>query len=248
MVGQDLALTGNRRYSDVETDACQEALDKGYDLYDVEGYHGDTVKTRDDYLAYLKWFEGIISANPSLRVINATEGGAMIHGATNMTLREALDTYAVREYDIRGIIDSVPRAFNEEQKKEIEEQLRNLPNRARYFMRHFKNGKNLAERALTLIRREHFNESEYNKIQKQLSEVDKAVSNELEFILISNRACEVDQKITRDMVVDADESLGNDEAVLQSMVELYQAFYDAAVEMKEESEAMVKGLDEEGYR
>lgn len=248
MIGQDLALTGNRRYSDSDVDAEQAALDQGYNLYDVEGYFGDTVKTRDDYLAYLKWFEGVIPTSAFQNVINATEGGAMIKGATNMSLKAALEEYAKIEYNVREIIDSVPKTFDDEAKLQIDGYLHNLPSRAKFFMRQFKEGMNQTERAMTLLSRDNYSMKEYQAIQKKLGDIEASTSQELEFILISNRACDVDQRISREMMVNPEESLGNDEDVLRTLFELYSGFYDAAVEMKDLAEAMVEKLDEEGWK
>ncbi len=247
LVGQDLALTGNRRYSDTDTDAEKEAQEKGYNIIPVEGYYGDTVKTRDDYLTYLKWFESEIAITDCKHVINATEGGAMIHGATNMPLQEALEQYAKESYDIRAIIDQVPRTLTETDKDELEKRLLDFPKRASYFIRMFKEGRDLTERGITLLNRGQAEGKEFSELQKRLGEIDAAVSNELEFVLICNRASDVDRKIARELTVkeDADESA---EDVLNSMHELYEAFLEAAKDMKEYADLMVKQFELEGRR
>lgn len=248
MIGQDLALTGNRRYSDVESDAVQDAINQGYFVHEIEGYYGDTVTTREDYLSYLKWYEGAFSNTPVEHIINATEGGAMIAGATNMPFKEAIDTYIKTDYDVNEIIDDIPRTFSEEQKDEIEQIIRDLPNRARYFKRKFKEGKSLCERAQTLLARSNYDEKEYANIQKRLSQIDDMVTNEDEFILIANRACDVDQQITRDMQVNEEETLGSDVDVLKNMEALYAGYLEAADELEQFAISTVELLDQEGRR
>lgn len=247
LVGQDLALTGNRRYSDTDTDAEKEAQEKGYNIIPIEGYYGDTVKTRDDYLTYLKWFESEIAITDCKRVINATEGGAMIHGATNMPLQEALEQYAKESYDIRAIIDQVPRTLSEKDKDELEKRLLDFPKRASYFIRMFKEGRDLTERGITLLNRGQAEGKEFSELQKRLGEIDASVSNELEFVLICNRASDVDRKIARELTVkeEQDESPVD---IMQSMHELYEAFLEAAKDMKKYAEAMVKQFELEGRR
>lgn len=247
LIGQDLALTGNRRYSDVDDDASKEALEKGYNLIDIEGYDGGTVKTREDYRTYLKWFEAAIAVTDAKRVINATEGGAMIHGAVNMTLKDALNKYATKEYDIRAFIDAVPRTLNEEQKDELEVWIRNFPKRAEFFIRMFKEGRDLTQRGITLLNRGNFNEKEFAKIKKRLGEIDNSVSNELEFVLICNRAADVDRKIAREMTVsDGEGETAID--VLNSMHELYCGFLEAAEDIDWAVDNLVWYMDEEGRR
>ncbi len=93
MIGQDLASKNGITHAGGVNDGAknQEVL--------VEGYYGDQVITRSDWLGYLKWFEKVIevindenkNSNSKIRVINATEGGAKIHGSEQMTLQEAID-------------------------------------------------------------------------------------------------------------------------------------------------------------
>lgn len=248
LMGQDLALTGNRRYSDQEGDAAQQSLDKGFTLFETEGYYGGTVTTREDYFTYLKWFEGAFSISSVSHIINATEGGAMIHGAENMTLRKALDTYAQKEYSVRDCIDQVPRAFTEEQKEELDQQLRNLPARVNYFIRLFKEGKNLAERAMTLSTRENPNQRELMEIQKRLEKIDESTRDELEFIAISDRACKTERTIVREQLTMSCEEQDTNVSVLKGIIGLYDGFLEAAIDMRQCAEEMMKELDEEGWR
>lgn len=247
LVGQDLALTGNRRYLDSDKNAEEQAAQKGYNIIPVEAYDGGSVNTRDDYYTYLKWFESEIAITDCKRVINATEGGAMIHGATNMPLQEALEQYAKESYDIRAIIDQVPRTLTERDKDELEKRLLDFPKRASYFIRMFKEGRDLTERGITLLNRGQAEGKEFSDLQKRLGEIDASVSNELEFVLICNRASDVDRKIARELTVkeEQDESPVD---IMQSMHELYEAFLEAAKDMKEYAEAMVKQFELEGRR
>ena len=65
--------------------------------------------------------------------------------------------------------------------------------------------------------------------------------------MICNRASDVDRKIARELTVkeEQDESPVD---IMQSMHELYEAFLEAAKDMKEYAEAMVKQFELEGRR
>lgn len=247
-IGQDLSFPGNKRYSDSTTDVIQESIEKGFSIIETPGYYGDTVKTRDDYYTYLKWFEGAISITKIKNVINSTEGGAMIAGATNMPLKEALETYATQEYDIASIIDQVSYSFTNEQETEIQNIIENYPKRMDYFIRLFKEGRSLCERGKTLVERGNYSEKELKKIRKRLDEIDKGVSNEKEFIILSNRACEVERKITREMLLDTEEDKEDDKKTFETLITLYGGFYEAAVSMKEKFEEIIKYGNENGWR
>lgn len=88
LIGQDLAST------DGKTHAIDTNIGELGEIQ-VEGIDGDMVFTRNDWLVFLKWYEIFIDnqkkINEDLRVIDATEGGAKIHGTEIMTFKEAID-------------------------------------------------------------------------------------------------------------------------------------------------------------
>jgi hypothetical protein len=121
LVGQDLASENGKTHAGTINEGELGELS-------VEGIYGGTVRTRPDWYAYLKWFETAIKslneANENIRVIDATEGGALIHGAEIMTLKEAINE-CVDEKDISQEIDfgkeieKLPYFFNESEYENI---------------------------------------------------------------------------------------------------------------------------------
>ena len=59
----------------------------------VEDNDGNLIETGFDYEIYLHWFENEIEKWTDGEVINATEGGARVKGATVMTLQQVIDRY-----------------------------------------------------------------------------------------------------------------------------------------------------------
>lgn len=109
LVGQDLAFTGHvfytpgveihrtwrgeiNRFNTMEVKEWERIARNGDILRKVPGATGGELYTDDLLFTYLEQFEKDI-AQIAARVINATEGGADIRGATAMTLREALDRF-----------------------------------------------------------------------------------------------------------------------------------------------------------
>lgn len=94
-IGQDLAYTNN----DMHAEGCRMSEDKKNNKKNqksikiVEGYNGDKVQTDLTLLGYLRWFENFIVENPDLEVINATEGGAKIKGATQLAFKEVIERF-----------------------------------------------------------------------------------------------------------------------------------------------------------
>ena len=91
LIGQDLAYTGESTHAGGVVSAGVNG-DTGTVM--IEGIDGTKVRTRSDWLGYLRWFEHTIELTrqekPEMRVIDATEGGALIRGTEVMTLKEAI--------------------------------------------------------------------------------------------------------------------------------------------------------------
>lgn len=96
LVGQDLALDGDRQYA-------QDA-----NLFNVEsrkllplrGYYGGTVQSPSDYYLFHHQFELIAQdmaqRDPDLRLFNCTEGGAYIKGFEHTPLRAVIDAHVLK--------------------------------------------------------------------------------------------------------------------------------------------------------
>ncbi len=108
LVGQDLAYSEDG-YSHVggESEASKS------DQY-VEGINGSLVKTRGDWVYFLKSYERTISEHQAITVIDATEGGAKIHGTKILSLEQAIETYCQREYPIEEWVGRLPKGGKEE--------------------------------------------------------------------------------------------------------------------------------------
>ena len=91
LIGQDLAYTGESTHAGGVVSA---GVNGDIGTVMIEGIDGTKVRTRSDWLGYLRWFEHTIELTrqekPEMRVIDATEGGALIRGTEVMTLKEAI--------------------------------------------------------------------------------------------------------------------------------------------------------------
>ncbi len=89
LIGQDLAYVDGMTHAGDVNDGSDNIT------AEVDGIDGGKVATRSDWFAYLKWFEKqieeITQNKKDIEVIDATEGGALIHGSTVMTLQNAID-------------------------------------------------------------------------------------------------------------------------------------------------------------
>lgn len=110
LIGQDLAYLGETTHAGgVESAGINGTI--GHET--VDGIDGNPVRTRSDWMGYLRWFENSIRTineqHLDMRIIDATEGGALIHGSRVMTLEAAIDEYCTGvEYDFEKALESLP--------------------------------------------------------------------------------------------------------------------------------------------
>lgn len=93
LVGQDLA------YSTVGKSHIS-GRDEGFvkdERFKTEGYYGGEVWSRYDWMVFREWFEDAIAVFADREIINATEGGAKIHGAVQKDLKDVIDNFSVVE-------------------------------------------------------------------------------------------------------------------------------------------------------
>ncbi len=95
-VGQDLAFTNNRGHSSnvvlTSDETTKKKLDSGKDIMWVKGIVESKVPTNRQMYGYKHQFEKMIKSSKE-KVINSTEGGALIEGAENMPLSQAIDRF-----------------------------------------------------------------------------------------------------------------------------------------------------------
>ena len=129
LIGQDLSYPNGQMHAVATYDDQEENKMENVesDYFEVEGYDGKPVMTESNMDSYRIWYEKEIAIDQNRRIINATEGGAKIHGAEVMTLKAVIDEFCEgkEEIDFGRIIDEMPLAYTEEEKlhwnKELED-------------------------------------------------------------------------------------------------------------------------------
>lgn len=101
LVGQDLAYD-----REGHTHVDQEEAPPAFADTDTIDIYGQPIKTRTDWMIYLRSYERLIGLYPEVRVIDATEGGARIEGTEIKTLQESLDEYCDVQYPVDQWLDN----------------------------------------------------------------------------------------------------------------------------------------------
>lgn len=108
LIGQDLAFTGNRMHAgegEMEIENDNNAYTHVKDIYG-----NDTITSWTLY-NYLRWIEEAALKHRDIHFIDATEGGAFKRHCEQMTLKDAIERYCTKEYNISDILLSLPRLF-----------------------------------------------------------------------------------------------------------------------------------------
>lgn len=168
LVGQDLALAPDKVHAGSD-DVDLHKLDGN--KIAIEGYYGETVYTTWDYDVYRKWIEEKIQEKDCPEIINATEGGAKIAGAIQMSLQEVADTYCKKEFDFEKALQDVPPAFTEEDRPKLLALFHESEGNLKGLNRRFKEGIRLVGEELRMIRQGGYSKGKLTDIHKKVSKI-----------------------------------------------------------------------------
>ena len=130
LVGQDLALTGNKTHADGTFEEKMPEIDTSKYEW-VEGNYEEKVPTRTDLHVFLEWYKTSIREYKEhvkdFRVINATEGGAKIEGTELMTLKEAIEQTCTNEIDISRCLEKIEPMLKKENREWAKKYLASIP-------------------------------------------------------------------------------------------------------------------------
>lgn len=131
LIGQDLAFTGGVSHTKGVGDALgdNDEYIKSRHLVEVEGIDGTLLQTDYQMWIYKQWFEKAIRINKeSIRVIDATEGGARIEETEIQTLSNVIQTECTQEFSMYNIEKEIPPMFSEEKQQELLKTMKTIRN------------------------------------------------------------------------------------------------------------------------
>ena len=177
MIGQDLAYTNNKTHA-ADTVRGSWNLDiTGEKVVELEGYFGDMVKSSDEFWIYLEWFENEIIKRTDVTMINATEGGAKIHGALQMRFEEAIANYCNVEIDMENIFESTEKWLSKNEIADIAKDFKNIINEVSIIRKNAENAILIYRKMLEQVYCDKYKTKEflslYQKTKQITEEIDK---------------------------------------------------------------------------
>lgn len=183
LVGQDLAYNGNATHAGNVNDNAINNKETEF----VEGIDGKMIKTRVDWLYYLKWFKNTIMVlNNDIEIIDATEGGAKIDGTVLMRLCDAIDKYCNKEYNFKDVIKNLLPTFNGAEYLEVRQDLLHMQNEMVVIEDCLRKGIEACDKIVKISSRNNRNyikEKEYANLIHNLNQV---IEEQLVYTIISD--------------------------------------------------------------
>ncbi len=170
-VGQDLAYNGEVTHAGgIVKDILSGIGNKKL----VQGIDGEKIWTRYDWLIYLEWFEEFIKKSKELNVIDATEGGALIHGTKVMRLCDAINEYCKEEFSFNKLLEKTPFTFSDNEYNKVAVKILNLGKEFVNIKQKAIEGIEIAERLLNSFN----NLSGNNKDLKNFDKINKFITRQ----------------------------------------------------------------------
>ena len=164
-VGQDLAYQGDITHAGGEVSHVLNE-DKGIKM--IDGIDGKPIRSRHDWIIYRDWFEeSIEDMKDKIEVIDATEGGALIHGTKLMSLQEVIEDYCHREVDVVDILNKQDPVFNQEEYARVQQEIQGYVGELKEIREKAQSAEKVCDKALKLLKKEPENRK-ITKLQQKV--------------------------------------------------------------------------------
>lgn len=209
LVGQDLAMTGNKTHADgtFQDKMKEEKFDTDSRAFlEVDAIDGGKVVTRYDFNRYRIWFENTIERHKLDNVIDATEGGALIKGTKIMTLAEAIAQECRKEVDVSKIITDIDTCFDDENQKKAIDYLCSLPEKLENVKLEIRRAKKEYKKIEKLCRKKCLKKQDYIKNCKRVNKLVEDIEKKPETFMIIESLRGMDFAV-RSVVLDAEQDV-----------------------------------------
>lgn len=191
LIGQDLAMTGNRTHADGTFQDKMDEIDvNSGEYFEIDAVGGGKILTRGDFKHYLDWFEKYIKEWSRITTIDATEGGALIHGSKVMTLKKAIDKYCKKDFNVKWHIDHQKKLFEGEDialkvLEESEKKIQEVRKKATEGLRSY-------EKLEKLNKKTNLENKETQKLLKKIKKINNYMDNDYMARTIAGSLCGVE--------------------------------------------------------
>ena len=239
LIGQDLAYSGDVTHAGgVKKSVPLE--NKGIEF--VDAIDGGKIRSRYDWIIYRDWFESSIKILKNIETIDATEGGALIHGSKVMTLSEVIDKYCNTEFLFSKLLEEKTYTFGKEEYEEVRKDILHLEREFKNIKEKSEEGKEAVESLNKMVKsgkRNQKKEDKYLKVIKKANNfIGKQPANELLDEYISEKVTDKMQTINC-LTDDEDQNMLD---TLEVTGVVYDALIESVGELKEDLDNMLASV------
>ena len=180
-IGQDLAYPNNQFHTKnaYDEDKTIDASDDKY--FPVESIDGGTVLTEANMDEYRKWFEEQVRLFEDLTFIDATEGGAKIHGMEIMTLKDSLARECPKEsIDFEKIISEAPYFYTDESKIIMQKRIDLTREKVPEIVKKLKSEKKVFDELDGLNRKGNYTSKKFKKCIEKIGQINEFMDTDLD--------------------------------------------------------------------
>ena len=187
------------------------------------------------------WF---IAVNKSIRFIDATEGGALIHGTEIMTIDQVVYKLLDKEYDKNKIWEDLSPYLTKAEQDEIKEMLISMPEQLEEAKAQMKRGIRLYEDLEKINRKSDGKSKTITRMLEQASELNEYMNNEMIFGLLKYYAIEEDYEV-KGKILQYDESAAmyeQIEEIAENGLQILKGYMKGIDELKKDFPIMLDGI------
>ncbi len=224
LIGQDLAYSGGVTHAGGVVRNVQGDKE-GREL--VESIDGGKVWSRYDWLIYLEWFENSIRDLKGINVIDATEGGALIHGTEVMALSEVIDKYCKEDFSFSDMLDKMPYTFPDEEYRKVRDNMIHLKKEFNDIKQKSKEGIKAAEKVISIVNKGEDNPVNEAKNLKKVDKINKFLAKQDAYNLLDVYITSSVSKDLQTVNMLSDDEDENMKKTLEISVSIYKALIEA---------------------
>lgn len=244
LIGQDLALSDGKAHAGNVNNILNRKIDE---RIKVKGINEEYVETQKDYYVYLKWIENYAyKVKEYCTIIDATEGGALKENTIVMTLRDAIDKYCNKEYNISELLLTPEVIDCGRNYSLVIEELENMILRCRNLNKMCASGAADCKRAKNMLARQDYDIKLLKKINASMAKLDNAIEFSEERDYYIKYSYDIEVKLGKDVYEDyysndIEESI----KLYENTAEYYNGVEKAGREIVSIAQALIEELKKE---
>lgn len=236
LIGQDLAYTGEHTHAGGYDN---HVLNEEKFIEMVDGIDGGQVKTRGDWIVFRDWFEDFIRLHEEINLVDATEGGALIHGSNIMTLEEAIDTYCGdKKFSFEKIMAELQPTFDVLGFEPVQEVIQRMGKGFRNILERSKEAKKAAEEYLSA--RNGLSPKKHDRLLKTIRKANNYLQKQAGYELLEMYTFDLTLNEAHDVNQLTGDALTDERNSVEIALAIYNAYIDAVEELGDRMDQVLK--------